>query len=236
MASVGEAMGVKETITAIKERQSERYPASWIISDEISKRLSSGLITKAEAKEVNRFFDEDMQFALSTRYGIQDRIRAYDEYGTDHLVEGSYITDDNKKLKKIFSGTGLSMRDIYEAAKLADDDCKIQRMRLSKTEKEAGKRGEITRSELHNIQNFLNAKIKEHGGTKELSEKETIKIMEYIVGLKDDTRKLNPLKFVASFIVLAPIWASIVELATPYEDFSWNLVSSTKQEIGRAHV
>jgi len=209
MVSVGETMGVKETISAIKERGVYlEVPLRRNIEEEISNRLSSGKITKAEAEEVKKYFDDDMIFALSKRDAI-DFMRNY--YLGDELAIDSYESGTNKKLHKLLEGTNLTLKEIYEAAKLADVDCKIQKAKLSKAEKEAGKRGETTRSELHNIQNFLNAKIKEHGGTKELSEKETIKIMEDIVGLEED-REINPLKLAVSVITLGHIWEQVVDV------------------------
>ena len=231
MAKVGETLGVKETISAIKERtQREGWRASCLVYDEVSKRLSSGRITKAEAKEVYRYFDENMLHAIDTREQIDNRRTWFSDPDNDYLAKDSSEAR-NKKLQKILKGTDLSMKDIYDAAMLAGDDCQVQRAKLSKAEKEAGKRGETTRSELHNIQNFLNAKIREHGGTKELSEKETIRIMENIPRVSDDTRTdLNLLKAALIAFSGGILWGPIAQAITGDDYLLNDMATDPKNE------
>lgn len=65
---------------------------------------------------------------------------------------------------------GLTINDLYEASQFAGDDYEVTYTKLSKDEKRMAENDEITSSELKNIQNKLNEKIKANGGDKPIED------------------------------------------------------------------
>ncbi len=143
---------------------------------ELSAMLSKGQITKEDMKEALAFTDKDLAKALAARNRV------------DNYAGG--LTKQNLKL---LNETGLSTQDLYEVSKFAGEDFTINTVKLSKEEKAEAEKGKITRSELVNIQNELNARIKANGNDKVLTEKEVLKLMKGI-GLADGTKKVSTAK------------------------------------------
>ena len=132
------------------------------IKAQIGNLLKNGSITKEEAKTALKFSDKDLQKALTARNRYE--------------CGGNFTKSDEKLLNKY----NLSISDLYDVAHLAGSDFTVNTAKLSKEEKVAGKNGEQTRSELINITNALNEKIKANGGTKMLSERQTLSLMRSI--------------------------------------------------------
>lgn len=140
------------------------------IKTQIGNLLKNGSITKEEAKTAFKFADKDLQKALTARNRY--------EHG------GNFTKSDEKFLDKY----NLSISDLYDVVHLAGPDWTVNAAKLSKEEKAAAKNGELTRSELTNITNALNEKIKANGGTKMLSERRALLLMRSI-GLRNGAYK-----------------------------------------------
>ena len=182
-------VGVDNAISKIKtELNSGKYAIynqniKNIVKNELGLMLSSGEITKKEAKEVKKFFDYNMRDAIEAKYEFQRNEQLIEEV-KNQGYNPVYILSTDKDLNRTLQDTGLTLNDLVEVGKLAGDDFTINRAKLTKAEKKAGKAGKLTRSEIDNIQNALNAKIKENGYTKELSKGEVLTLMKHI-GIND---------------------------------------------------
>ena len=160
------------------------------VEAELTRLISTGEISKKEAKAALKFLDNDLAGALARRNTVE---------GT--LYETLYGFEDlkDKQADTLMKESGLTIGDLYEASKFAGEDYEVNYVKLTKKEKKAAKNGELTRSELSNIQNALNAKIKANGGGKELNENETKQLMtalglsiENKNGVIDIIKKIDP--------------------------------------------
>ena len=139
------------------------------VDDELQRLLQNGEITKDEAKAAKKFVDNKIAAALVRRNNVERT--AYETvYGFDDL--------EDPKADKLMKDSGLTINDLYEASQLAGADYEVSYTKLSKEEKKMAENGEITSSELKNIQNKLNEKIKANGGDRVLDEKETKQLMK----------------------------------------------------------
>lgn len=177
------------------------------LKSKLSEMLSNGEITKQEMKAAIKYCDKDLQLALAGKNlyehskGFYGQLKEF--YGEDEAVP------INGRVNKLFEETGLSVDDLYVASRLAGPDFTINTVDLSK-EENMNFEGEFTPSELVNIQNELNSKIKANGGDKVLTQRETIRLMQAI-GLKDGTKKASiGLVSLAGFIVPFNIINAIV--------------------------
>ncbi len=180
------------------------------VKTELSEMLSKGQITKEEMKEALEYLDKDLSKGLAAR---------------NRMLYGDVLFD--KKTAKLLNETGLSIDDLYQASRFAGEDYTINTVKLSKEEKSAAQNGELTRSELANIQNELNAKIKANGGDKALSEKDVIKLMKSI-GLEDGTKKISVAKAILAGWFPAFNVANAITVGVSLGDR--NLVSKTREE------
>ncbi len=139
------------------------------VNDELQRLLQNGEITKDEAKAARKFVDNKIAAALVRRNNVE-RTAYETAYGFDDL--------EDPKADKLMKDSGLTINDLYEASQLAGADYEVSYTKLSKDEKKMAENGEITSSELKNIQNKLNEKIKANGGEKVLDEKETKQLMK----------------------------------------------------------
>lgn len=146
------------------------------IKTQIGELLKDGKISEEEAKAALKFADKDLQRAIASKNFVEKDFRE------ECCVKLS------KKDYKLLEKTGLTPDDLYSVSKLAGADYTVNAAKLTKEEKAAGKNGEQTKSELTNITNALNAKIKERGGTETISEKQAASLMRGI-GLNVKTRK-----------------------------------------------
>lgn len=140
-----------------------------IVNEELQRLVQNGEVTPDEAKAAKKFLDNKLAAALVRRNNVERT--AYETvYGFDDLQD--------KKADKLMKDSGLTIVDLYEASKFAGADYEVTYTKLSKNEKQMAENGEITSSELKNIQNALNEKIKANGGDKVLDEKETKQLMK----------------------------------------------------------
>lgn len=140
-----------------------------IVNEELKRLVQTGEISPEEAKAAKKFLDNELANALVRRNNVERT--AYETvYGFDDLQD--------EKADKLMKDSGLTIMDLYEASGFAGDDYEVTYTKLSKEEKQMAENGEITSSELKNIQNALNEKIKANGGDKVLDEKETKQLME----------------------------------------------------------
>lgn len=148
------------------------------VGEELQRMLQNGEITKEEAKAAKKFLNNKIAAALVRRNNVERT--AYETvYGFDDLSDA--------KADKLMKDAGLTINDLYEASKFAGADYEVSYTKLSKEEKKMAENGEITSSELKNIQNSLNEKIKANGGDKVLNEKETKQLMKGL-GLSVETK------------------------------------------------
>lgn len=139
------------------------------VNEELQRLLQNGEITKDEAKAAKKFVDNKIAAALVRRNNVERT--AYETvYGFDDLSD--------VKADKLMKDAGLTINDLYEASQFAGADYEVSYTKLSKEEKKMAENGEITSSELKNIQNKLNEKIKSNGGDRVLDEKETKQLMK----------------------------------------------------------
>ncbi|MCM1010418.1 MAG: hypothetical protein NC390_06040 [Fusobacterium sp.] len=139
------------------------------VNEELQRLLQNGEISKDEAKAAKKFLDNNIANALVRRNNVERT--AYETvYGFDDLQD--------KKADKLMKDSGLTIVDLYDASQFAGADYEVTYTKLSKDEKKMAENGEITKSELKNIQNALNEKIKANGGDKVLDEKETKQLMK----------------------------------------------------------
>jgi len=134
------------------------------VSEQLQTMLKNGEITPEEAKEAKKFLDHNLASALARK----------------NTVEGNKVSPDlpDKKADALMKSSGLTVEDLYEASKFAGVDYNVNYTKLSKEEKATAENGELTASELKNIQNALNEKIKANGGEKTLTDKETKLLMK----------------------------------------------------------
>ena len=158
------------------------------VNDELQRLLQRGEITKDEAKTAKQFMDNEIAGALVRRNIVEGTAQA----ALFNVLDG--LSD--AKADKLMNDAGLTISDLYVASKLAGRDYEISYTKLSKQEREMAERGEITSSELKNIQNKLNEIIKANGGAKVLNEKETKQLMKAL-GLSVEP-KFNPGKIILS--------------------------------------
>lgn len=156
----------------------ERRDLKFELNMKLSEMLSNGQITKEEMKQALDYVDRDLQKALIGR--------AKNEGGRQGLQRDA-------KISKLLDKANLQVEDLYSVSHLAGEDFTINTVKLSKEEKAEGANGELTRSELENIKNQLNEKIKARGGDYELSDNEVIKLMKGI-GLEDGTKQISNIK------------------------------------------
>lgn len=156
------------------------------IGNYLKKLQKKGYISKADAQSVKTFFDIDMCNAIAAKSIFEYNVQ-FIEKGRKFGAIIGLPTHSPEKIDKLLEDSGLKLEDLIEAAQLAGPDYTVQQTKLSESEKKASQEGKTTSSELHNINNFLNAKIKEKGG-KKLSTGETLELMCYI-GLNDGTSK-----------------------------------------------
>ncbi len=156
----------------------DRRELKFELKAKLSEMLSNGQITKDEMKQALDYVDRDLQKALIGR--------TKNEGGRQGLQHDANIS-------KLLDKANLQVDDLYSVSHLAGEDFTINTVKLSKEEKAEGAKGELTRSELENIKNQLNEKIKARGGDYELSDNEVIKLMKGI-GLEDGTKKTSNLK------------------------------------------
>lgn len=140
------------------------------VNDELQRLLQNGEITADEAKAAKKFLDKDLASALSRRNTVERNMVYAALYGFEDL--------DDKKADALMKEAGLTVSDLYDASQFAGADYEVSYTKLSKQEKKMVENGEITSSELKNIQNKLNEKIKSNGGDKILNEKETKQLMK----------------------------------------------------------
>jgi len=139
------------------------------VSEELGRLLKNGEITKDEAKAAKKFFDNKIAAALVRRNNVEHTERMT-LYGFEDLQDA--------KADKLMKELGLTINDLYGASQFAGADYEVSYTKLSKEEKKMAENGEITASELKNIQNALNEKIRANGGDKVLDEKETKLLMK----------------------------------------------------------
>lgn len=164
------------------------------VNDELQRMLKNGEISKEEARVAKKFLDNKIAAALVRRNNVERT--AYETiYGFDDL--------EDAKADKLMKDFGLTINDLYEASKFAGSDYEISYTKLSKEEKKMAENGEITSSELKNIQNALNEKIRANGGDKVLNEKETKELMKGL-GLSVES-KFNVFKILLAAIGLGEI-------------------------------
>lgn len=139
------------------------------VKEELTQALQNGQISKQEMKAALKYLDNELANALVRRNNVERT--AYETvYGFDDLSD--------KKADKLMKESGLTINDLYAASQFAGADYEVSYTKLSKQEREKAENGEITASELKNIQNALNKKIRDNGGTKFLDEKETKTLMK----------------------------------------------------------
>lgn len=170
------AMDVVKNLTGQNVKDIKRE-----LKSKLSDMLSRGEISKQEIKEVLKYADKDLMKALAAKNHV--------EYTKE---DSNFI---NEKAKKLLDATGLTLEDLFKAGKLADEDYTINTVKISKEETSWIESGVQSRSELVNIQNELNAKIKANGGNRTLTEKETLQLMKGI-GYADGTYKISTAKSV----------------------------------------
>lgn len=140
-----------------------------IVNEELQRLIQNGEITEEDAKTAKKFLDNNLAQALVRRNNVEHN--AYmTVYGFEDLAD--------EKADKLMKESGLTINDLYDASKFAGADYEVSYTTLSKKEKEMAKNGEITSSELKNIQNALNERIKANGGDKILNDKETKQLMK----------------------------------------------------------
>lgn len=142
-----------------------------VVESELQRLLNNGEISKDEAKAAMKYLrKDDIAAALVRRNNVEAN-------GYDAVLNGFEDLAD-EKANSLMKEVGLSVSDLYEASRFAGADYEISYTKLSREEKEMAENGEITKSELKNIQNALNEKIKANGGDKVLDEKETKLLMK----------------------------------------------------------
>ena len=162
------------------------------IRAELEQRLRSGEISKADFKDALHYVDNKLAKALVRESKVEGTAFGYEMYGFEDL--------DDPKADKLMKESGLNIGDLYDASRFAGADYEVSYTHLNKSERKMAENGEITSSELKNIQNALNAKIKENGGEKILNEKETKQLMEGL-GLSVEN-KFNVPKIIMSALGL----------------------------------
>jgi len=157
------------------------------VSEQLQTMLQKGEITPEQAKEAMKFLDSNLASALARK----------------NTVEGNKVSLDlpDKKANALMKSLGLTVDDLYEASKLAGVDYNVNYTKLSKEEKAKAANGELSASELKNIQNALNEKIKANGGEKTLTDKETKLLMKGL-GLSVE-KKFNVPKIVMAALGLS---------------------------------
>lgn len=140
--------------------------------------LRNGQVSEADYKAALDYLDNNLVSALARRNNVEG-IYGQSLNGLEDL--------EDKKANKLMHSVGLTIDDLYQAAKLAGPDRYVNYTCLGKEELFAAEKGEITASEIKNIQNYLNAKIKENGGDKVLNDKEVTQLMEGL-GLTVESR------------------------------------------------
>lgn len=137
---------------------------------QIGDLLRSNQITEQEAKDALKYLDGEVASALARRNTVEGRHYDYAMNGVEDLPDA--------KANQLMKDCGLTIGDLYSASQFAGADYEVSYTHLNKDGRAAAERGEITESELKNIQNDLNARIKENGGDRVLTDKETKQLME----------------------------------------------------------
>lgn len=131
------------------------------IKTKLSEMLSNGEISEKEEKAALKFLNSGK---------IGDVLIARNV--AKSVAEGQIELQDNKAAE-IMRNSELTIDDLYNIiGKYVDKDWTLSYTHLSKSEKKQANEGEITSSELKNIQNSLNEIIKNKGVEYQLSTKE----------------------------------------------------------------
>ena len=155
------------------------------VNRQIDEALKNHQISGEEAKAAKKFLDNNLAGALARRNEVGVR-----EYNAIMYNEQEL---SSAKATDLMKSVGLNVEDLADAAHTyAGWDLDVNYSFVSKEKRKASEKGdlnELTESELTNITNDLNKRIKEAGGEKLLRQKDAKVLMEGL-GLSVES-KLN---------------------------------------------
>ncbi len=175
------------------------------VKEELERMLANGEVSRDEAKAAMKFLkSDDLAGALARRNTVE-------RYGFESIMYDIQELED-PKANELMKQAGLNVTDLFNTAvKYAGADYEISYTHLSKNERKMAENGELTSSEMSNIMNDLNEKIKANGGDKVLDKKEVKTLMEGL-GLSVE-KKFNIGKIILSALGLGAIGGGVGSIA-----------------------